>query len=337
MGNLSRNAAKFIAVCISSFFILLSMNPAATFAAQDKLRKVTFLCINNRAPILDAGVFTALGKGFYREEGLDVSIEGGTNANDSVQLIGENKGFAGSADVYCTMQARLKGMPVISVGVVTQSISTCIVSLKDNPIIKPADLKGKTIAIHSPSVNETIYKAFMKRQHIDRKEVVELESQSTAPLLIAKKVDCCLSTVYHSPSLVEAAGLTPVILDFDDYGLDAYGVNIVVNEDSVKNHPDLVRAFMKATVRGWEYALQHEKEAASFILKYNPSADPQYLAKGLARILPKVAGKETQKYGLFYQTEDKWNQAQDILIDAGEMDKKLDVRKCFTNEFLSKK
>ena len=337
MVNFRTKWAKLFSIGMLSSFIFLAMNTGGVIAAEGKLTKVTFLCINNRAPILDAGVFTALGKGFYQEEALDVSIAGGSNADDNVQLIGENKGFAASADVYCTMQARLKGMPVISVGVVTKSISTCIVSLKENPVVKPADLKGKTIAMHSPSVNETIYKAFMKRQHIDRKEVVELMTQATAPLLIAKKVDCCLSTVYHSPALVEAAGLTPVILDFDDYGLDSYGVNIVVNEDSVKNHPDLVKAFMRATVRGWEYALQHEKEAESFILKYNPTSDPKYLTKGLAMILPKVAGKDKQKYGLFYQTEEKWNQAQDILFDSGEIDKKLYVKTCFTNEFLPDK
>jgi len=341
MGNFNRNTGKWLAMCALSIFIFSGINSSAAFAAQEKLTKVTFLCITSRAPILDAGTFVAQDKGFYKEEGLDVSFEGGMSANDNVVLIGQNKGFAASTGVFSTMQARLKGIPVISVGVVTQSLSSCIVSLEENPIRKPADLKGKKIAIPPASVNETTYKAFMKRQHLDRKDVVELMAAATAPLLIAKKVDCCTSAMYHAPVLVEVAGLTPVVLNFDDYGMDTYGVNIVVSDDSVKNRPDLVRAFMKATVKGWEYALQHQKEAEDIILKYNPTADPKYISKGLAGILPKITNKDTEKFGLFHQTEEKWNLALDILIDSGEIDreidKKLNVKTCYTNDFLPKK
>ncbi len=337
MGYRNGNTGKYSALCALIIFIFSVMNSPGVFAAQGKLTKVIFLCITNRAPILDAGTFVAIEKGFYKEEGLDVSLGGGMSANDNVELIGLNKGFAASTGVFSTMHARSKGVPVISVGVVTQSLSSCIVSLEANPVRKPADLKGKTIAIPPASVNETTYKAFMKRHHVDRKEVVELMTTATAPLLIAKKVDCCTSAVYHAPALVEAAGLTPVILDFDDYGMDTYGVNIVVNDDTVKNHPELVKGFMRATVRGWEYVFQHQKESQDIILKYNQTADPKYLSLGLARMLPKVTSKDTEKFGLFHQTEEKWSQAQDILFDSGEIDKKLDVKRCFTNEFLPKK
>jgi len=337
MGNLSGNAGKYLAICALSIFALCLMNPAGAFAEKKKLTKITFLCITSRAPILDAGTFVALAKGFYKEEGLDVSFGGGMNANDNVALIGQNKGFAASTGVFSTMQARLKGIPVISVGVVTQSLSSCIVSLESNPIRKPADLKGKKIAIPPASVNETTYKAFMKRQNIDRKDVVELMTTATAPLLIAKKVDCCTSAVYHAPVLVEIAGLTPVVLDFDDYGMDTYGVNIVVNEDSIKNNPELVRAFMKATVKGWEYVLRHPEESADIILKLNPAADPKYISGGLAGMLSRITSKDTENSGLFHQIEEKWKQAQDILFDAGEIDKKLEVKTCYTNDFLPKK
>ncbi len=337
MGNLNRNTGKWLAMCGLSIFMLSVMHSSGAFAAQEKLTKVTFLCVTSRAPILDAGAFVAQSKGFYKEEGLDVSFGGGMSANDNVEMIGQNKGFAASTGVFSTMQARLKGVPVISVGVVTQSLSSCIVSLEGNPVRKPADLKGKTIAIPPASVNETTYKAFMKRQHLNRKEVVELMTTATAPLLIAKKVDCCTSAIYHTPVLVEVAGLTPVVLNFDDYGMDTYGVNIVVSDDSVKNNPELVRAFMRATVKGWEYALKHPREAEDIILKYNPTADPKYISKGLAGILPKIINKDTEKFGLFHQTDEKWNLALEILLDSGEIDKELDVKTCYTNDFLPKK
>lgn len=332
-----RDPVKWLVICALSIFFYCLRMPGGAFAAERKLTKVTFLCITTRAPILDAGTFVALGKGYYRDEGLDVSFGGGMNANDNVALIGQNKGFIGSTGVFSTIHARLKGIPVVSVGVVTQSLSSCIVSLEGNPIRKPEDLKGKKIAIPPASVNETTFKAFMKRQHIDRKEVVELMTTATAPLLIAKKVDGCTSAVYHAPVLVEIAGLKPVVMDFDNYGMDTYGVNIVVNEESIKNNPELIRAFMRATVKGWEYALGHQKESEDIILKYNPTADPKYLSKGLAGMLPRIQNKDTEKSGLLHQREDKWAQAQDILFDAGEIDRRLDVKTCYTNDFLPKK
>lgn len=337
MGNINGNIGKYLTVFVLSIFTFFMINSRSVLSAAENLKKVTFLCITNRAPILDAGTFVAQGKGFYKEEGLDVSFGGGMSANDNVALLGQNKGFAASSGVFSTMQARLKGVPIVSVGVVTQSLSSCIVSLEDNPVRNPADLKGKKIAIPPASVNETTYKAFMKRQNIDRKEVVELMTTATAPLLIAKKVDCCTSAVYHTPVLVEVAGLTPVVMNFDDYGMDTYGVNIVVNDDSIKNNPGLVRAFMRATIKGWEYASQHQKEAEDIILKYNPTADPKYISKGLPGILAKIANKDTDEFGLFHQTEEKWILAQDILIDSGEADKKIDVKTYYTNDFIPKK
>jgi ABC-type nitrate/sulfonate/bicarbonate transport system substrate-binding protein len=177
----------------------------------------------------------------------------------------------------------------------------------------------------------------MKRQHVDRKEVVELMTTATVPLLMAGKVDCCTSAVYHAPVLVEAGGRKPVVLNFDDYGMDTYGVNIVVNKNSLKNDPELVRAFMRATVKGWEYALSHQKEAEEIILKYSPATDPKYLSGGLAGMFPRITSEDTKKYGLLHQREDKWILAQDILLDSGESDKKLEVKNYYTNDFLPKK
>jgi NitT/TauT family transport system substrate-binding protein len=162
-------------------------------------------------------------------------------------------------------------------------------------------------------------------------------TSETVPLLISKKIDGCTSAVYHAPVFVEIAGLTPVILSYDDYGMDCYANNILVGEGTVKNNPDLVRAFLKATVKGWEYVFENKKESAGIILKYNPVADPKYITMSLERMLPKVASEDTRKNGLFHQTEEKWAQAQDILFDSGEIDKKLDVKTCYTNDFLPKK
>jgi len=328
-------ATIFLGLCF-----LFSLHRGIVFSeegAKKPLIKISFLSVWTRAPVLDSGYFIALEKGFYKDEGLDLSVEGGSGSIPNTELIGQKKAFVASANVYNTIRAKMKGIPVISIGMLHQSLGGGIVSLKERNIKTPYDLKGKKVAILSGTVHEIPYKALMKRLKINRKDIEEVMTPETVTLLLSKKVDACTSAIYHAPVLAEVAGQETSFIDYKDYGLDCYGVNLIVHEDSLKENPQLIRAFLKASIKGWEYASEHRGEAVNIILKYNPAASPKYIAKALERMLPYLNSPDTDKMGLFSQNEEMWRKAQDILFDSGELTEKKTPKMFFTNDYLPKK
>jgi ABC-type nitrate/sulfonate/bicarbonate transport system substrate-binding protein len=113
--------------------------------------------------------------------------------------------------------------------------------------------------------------------------------------------------------------------------LDYYTPVIVSNETTIKNDPDLVKAFMRATTKGYEYAIKHPDESAAMLLKAVPDLDEKLVKASQKWLSPKYQD-DAARWG--EQKREVWQNYSDWMFERGLLDKKLDTDQAFTNDFL---
>jgi len=105
----------------------------------------------------------------------------------------------------------------------------------------------------------------------------------------------------------------------------------------IKEHPDIVRKFVRATQKGLEYSIEHPEEAVDAFIKYNPdAAEKRQLHLALWKAMAERGfDRDAQGNPIFHlPSEDDWAEKQEQMYDAGAIDKKTDVSKLYTDEFV---
>lgn len=211
-----------------------------------------------------AGYYAAQTKGFYRDEGLDVTIlEGGADKPPVAQVLSGKAQFSiGDSDLLIN---RISGQPVVALAAIFQHSPYVIMSLQDRKIRTPADLIGATVML-SQDQGEIQLRAMLRREGIDPTLVNIIPQSWNLDDLINGKVDAMSAYATAEPALLAARGIAPAVIRGVDYGVDFYGDIIFTTETEVADHPERTAAFLRATRKGWEYAFSHEQELAELIL-----------------------------------------------------------------------
>jgi PAS domain S-box-containing protein len=211
-----------------------------------------------------AGYYAAQAQGFYRDEGLEVTIrEGGPDKAPIAQVLGGEAQFSiGDSDLLIN---RINGQPLVALAAIFQHSPYVIMSRQDRGLRTPADLVGATVML-SPDQGEIQLRAMLKREGIDPKRVNIIPQTWDLDDLIGGKVDAMSAYATAEPALLSARGVMPATMRGIDYGVDFYGDIIFTTETEVAKYPERTAAFLRATLKGWEYAFHHEAEVASLIL-----------------------------------------------------------------------
>lgn len=235
-------------------------------AAKEPLRQVS-VQFNWMYQFEFAGPIAALEKGFYREAGLDVRLSQGGPNIDPIAPVAEGKtefGIAGSSLVV----DRFRKKPVIALAALMQHSAVGLLARKSAGINSVHDLKGKRVAVTFDTADEL--DAYLKSQSILPTDYQRIEHFMSVEELDAGKVDAI--AVYTSNELFHIQNHVDdyILLSPRSSGIDLFGNVLFTNETMVKKNPAVVEAFRLATIKGWEYALNHPEEITDIILeKYN--------------------------------------------------------------------
>jgi NitT/TauT family transport system substrate-binding protein len=282
-----------------------------------------------------APIFLAVEKGFFRDEGLDVKILAGEGSTVTVKLVGNKSNDFGYATADQALMAYAKGLPVVATAVVLQKSPSAIIFPKAKALGKLEDLYGKKLGTQIKSVVDKQWDAVARVNRIDRKKITEVPSdRAIAQSIAAGTIDAGVAFFFNDGLQLEAKGTPMGWMLFSDLGLPAYSTSLLVNEETLKQKPDMVRRFTRAFVKGWTYSKANPEEALALFLKANPQADPTYSKLKLPAVLSLTESEDTRKHGLGYSTRAGWEGMQKSLIDMALMDAPIDVTKVFTTEFL---
>ena len=197
-----------------------------------------------------AGYFTAIDKGYYKDEGIDLTYVGG-----GPDVIPESTLIAGKADLTVTTPDTTikaiaeQGAPFKIIGAQYQKNPLGVVSLSKNPIKTPKDLIGKTLAV--PPVNVISVDAMLKLSGVDKDKVKIVPYEYDPTPLIKGEVDATIDFVTDVPFTIKQAGLEATSFLLYDFGFTIFNDTVVVTEDALKTkRADLVK-WLRASRKGW--------------------------------------------------------------------------------------
>ncbi len=242
-----------------------------------------------------AGYYIAREKGFYREAGLDVTIREYESGVDVVTALSEGAAQFASGRISLILQARKKPLLLAAI---FQS-SPFVFLAKERPDLqKITDFRGKRVMLSSSGADVASLIAMMKAQRVDPAEVTFLEHSFDVNDLIEGRVDLMSAYISNEPFLMREQGVEPHIFDPKMYDFDFYGDLLITTQRYAQAHPDLVRRFYAASMRGWRYAFSHIDETVDLILKkYNTLHKSRQALLYEAEVLKKLAFREGVAFG----------------------------------------
>jgi NitT/TauT family transport system substrate-binding protein len=226
-----------------------------------------------------APYFVAIDKGYYKAEGLSVTIDPGSGSVEGINRVASGAYEVGFADINSLVKYRdnPRNLPVKAVMMVYDTPAFSIVSLKKNGIAKPKDLEGKILGAPAADGAYAQWPIFVQANKIDASKV-RIENVGfpvREPMLAQGKVDAIAGFWFSSYMNLKANGIPGdeiVVLMMRDYGVDLYGNVIIANPDVMKHHPKLVAGFVKATIRGIQDTIKDPEGAIDSLMKRNPIA-----------------------------------------------------------------
>jgi len=205
-----------------------------------------------------AGYFTAIDKGYYTEEGLDLTyLPGGPDVIPESSIIAAKADLALTSPDTTIKAISEQAAPFKIIGTQYQKNPLGIVSLVSNPIRTPKDLVGKTLAV--PPVNVISVEAMLKISGVDRASVNIVPYAYDPTPLIKGEIDASLDFTTNVPYTVSQSGKEATSFLLYDFGYTIYNDTVVVTDETLKSKRKELVAWLRASRRGWEENLKDPK------------------------------------------------------------------------------
>ncbi len=238
----------------------------ATLHAQPPIEKIS-VKLQWADQFQFAGYYIAKEKGFYRDAGLDVTIQKFDPKKLAVDEVMSGRSTYGIGRSSLLID-RMAGKKVVVLAAIFQTSPFILLSQKSSDIQTPRDLIGKRIMMTEDFQDTISIRAMLNSQDIRMGELEFLE-HSYNPMDIANgKTDVMACYISNEPFTLREKGIETNAINPEAYGFDFYSDILFTSESEVRNHPKRVRAFVDATLKGWEYAFAHIPETAQLIRKH---------------------------------------------------------------------
>lgn len=281
------------------------------------------------------GLYVADALGYFKAEGLDVKIlqpAGGT----AEQLVATGKADFGISYQEAVTFARIQNIPVVSIAAIIQHNTSGFASLQSKGIKRPKDWAGKTYGGWGSPVETATLKALIEKDGGKFKDINVLTTGS-ADFFQTSKSSVDFAWVFEGWTNIEAKlkgfKIDYIPLNKYDKALDYYTPVIITSEKIAGNNKALAQKFMRATKKGYEYAISNPTKAGEILAKAAPELNKQLVLES-AKFLATKYKDDAKVWG--EQKETVWTNYQNWLFNNNLIDKKTDMKKAFTNEFIGK-
>ena len=322
-----------IASIFLALIIIFSFTACSGKKQPGTLEKVTFV-LDWTPNTNHTGIYLAKEKGFYKENGLDVEIiQPQEGSSDTIVAAGKAQ-FGISYQEGVTF-ARAAGVPLVSIAAVIQHNTSGFASLKDKNILSPKDFEGKIYGGWGSEIEEATIKYLMDQAGADYSKVKIMTTGDADFFQASATGQIDFAWIFEGWAGIEAKQ-KGMELNYVDLGKEApvfdyYTPVIIANEDTIKNNKKLVEAFMEATIKGYESAIENPDQAADILIVAVPELNRELVLES-QNFLSTRYKDEAEKWGL--QKEEVWQRYTDWMFENGFIEESIDVTKAYTNEFI---
>jgi len=282
------------------------------------------------------GVYVALQKGWFEDEGISLKIvepgQGGVE-----QIVGAGQVEFGVSVEEAVIPARGAGVPIVSIAAIKQHNDSSLLALAASGITRPRDLEGKRYGGFGGPLETALVKTLVACDGGDP-EQVEFAEIGNVDYLAGMEADqydfVWVFEGWDSIRYREIEGKDVTSLRFVDY-LDCipdwYTPLFISNEDVIADQPDLVKGFLKAAARGYDFAIENPDEAATILLDAVPELDEELVRASAAYHTDRFMD-EGRDWGR--QDSRIWTGFEEFLREAGLTENEVDLTGAWTNDFL---
>jgi NitT/TauT family transport system substrate-binding protein len=281
-----------------------------------------------------AGFYVADQQGYYTEEGLQVTLlpRPEPGADIHAPVINGTADFGVDTGAGLVM-ARSQGLPVTVIATIYRRYPLVFITLASSGITRPHDFPGHTVRTLTPGSSAIAFRAMMTRLGLDPDSVREVDVGYDLSPFFAGELDIWPGYLGNEVLKARQQGYEVNLILPDDYGVHLYGDALFTTDQLMQEDPDLVLRFLRATLRGWQWAVENPEEAGPLALKYDPTLDAALQVAQMEAYVPLVCTGEDQ---IGWMRAEVWEGMHEMLLEQGLLDEPLDLDKVYTMEFLQK-
>jgi len=266
-----------------------------------------------------AGYYAAKEKGFYEEIGLDVNIIPAIPGQDVIAPV--LNGFAQfGVSSNSLLQARDSGKPVVMLAVIFQHSPVVLLTLEKDMTKGIHSIQNKTAMLETQTAEIL---AFLRQANINIDEMTVLKHSFNPDDLINGKVDIISAYSIDEPFFLEKINLFYKSYNPRSLGIDFYGDNLYTSEKEIKQHPERVKAFRQASLKGWQYAMNNKEEIIQTILRDYPTNYSYEFMRFQADNMNDLIQPVLVEMGYF--NHDRWQHIVSIYQDLGMLGQGFDL------------
>lgn len=277
-------------------------------------------------------------KGFYKEEGIDLTIGEGQGSGRAIQIVGSKSDTFGLSDGGSVIAGASKGAPVQAVMGIMNKTPFAIIARADAGIKSVKDLEGKTIAATTGEAGMTIFPSIASANKLNMEKIsfVRVDGNGKLVAMLEKKVDAMLGGIENQSLILAQRGMAVTNLGYADIGANTLGLVISTHVDTLKSNPALVQKFIRATQKSIAYTEKNPEEAIAAIAKIKPDLDKDLALKQLkaGMSLQRASGGDKQPIG--WMNPDDWARTLKMAQDYQELKTDLPLTAFYTNQMLAK-
>lgn len=327
----------FILIAVLVISLLTACNTDNTQipdGADQKIEKVRIV-LDWTPNTNHTGLYVAQDNGYFAEQGLEVEIMQPPEGGVEMLVGGGGAEFGISFQDYLAPNFSSESpMPITAIATIIQHNTSGIISLKEKGIDSPAKLPGHNYATWDLPIERAIINKIVQDGGGNFDDI-EMIPSTVTDVITALQTDIDSIWVYYAWDGIatEVKGLETNFLNFADYGteLDYYNPVIIANDDYAKNNPEIVKKFLAATKKGYEYAIENPKEAGNILLKAAPELDAEIVMASQEWLANQYMA-EVEQWG--YIDQQRWDAFYSWIYENKLIEKEISSGTGFTNDFL---
>ena len=285
---------------------------------------------------LHAPFYLGKERGFYEEEGINLTIQEGRGSAVAAQVVAARDVDFGMSDAGSLMLAVAKGLPIKAVMSLLNTSGFGVISLAETGIESAKDLEGKILAVSPGDALTQLFPAVIAANDLDESkiELVFMDPPAKPVAVMEGRADALLGGIDDQFFLIEAQGHEPAALRFADLGVNTVGITVHTQESTIAERPDLVERFVRASVRSWEAALEEPEAAVGAALKVKPDLNRESTLKQLKVDLELLFSPNTENQGIGYGAPADWEHTKELLTQYRDLQTDRKATSFYTNDFL---
>jgi ABC-type nitrate/sulfonate/bicarbonate transport system substrate-binding protein len=331
--------AVLVAACIvASACAPSNAAPSATASSGASptprpVEAVTFMAgFKAQANLPFVGVYVAQKRGYFHEQGLDVTIQHSAGSGEHIRLLGTGavQFSTGSAGDVMKRVADA-GVPLVSVATIGQRGEQAYAVRADSTIRAPKDWEGRLVG-YKGTVSAD-YLALLKLAGVDRSKVREVPVGFDPRVLVLGQVEVYPVFTSNEPDTLERLGVPVRLFEPWRFGVPSLGLTYITTRDMVASRADTVRRFLAAALKGIADAVADRAAAVDIVMEFAPGEDRAHQRYMLDTEIEAALTDLTRAQGIGATQRGDWARLHDVLAENGGLSKPIDVDAVSTDRF----